>query len=188
MKQDLVLMGNAMKRWKESLDDYYLPTWDELPDLNLYMDQVIALLNKYLNIFNIAEKRELITPSMINNYVKLGIIPPPYKKRYSRVHIAYLVTLCSLKQTLSMSTIQQIMPIESTEEEVMLLYNSFVRNQQEAIKKVTNQVGGLWETTLSQKGGNQKSIDNFAMQVAASANIFKLLTEMLTTLSNKDAK
>jgi hypothetical protein len=186
MKQDASLIEAALNRWKETLDSYYLPAWDELPDISLYMDQVIFLMNKYLNLFSLFENKEIITPSMINNYVKLGIIPPPNKKRYSRVHIAYLVTVCSLKQTLSMYTIQRIIPINLAESEVKRLYNSFVKNQQSAIHKVTDQVSAIWENMLISKGANPNSLDNFAMQVAVSANIFKLLTERLAALNNNE--
>ena len=53
-----------------------IPCWNELPEIDLYMDQIIALMEKYLGSNS---KDKLITPSMINNYVKLGIVPPPIK-------------------------------------------------------------------------------------------------------------
>ena len=70
------------------------------------MDQVIALMEKYL-----ADKTtdsKLITPSMINNYVKLGIMPAPVKKKYSREHLAYLFIICSLKQVMPISNIKSM--------------------------------------------------------------------------------
>ena len=84
-----------------------LPYWDELPEIDLYMDQVIVLMEKYLSWY-IEENQEtkIITPSMINNYVKLGIIPPPEKKKYSKVHIAYLIIICSLKQVMPIPDIK----------------------------------------------------------------------------------
>lgn len=70
---------------KEILNTRKIPLWNELPELDLYMDQIIVLMEKYLGS---TPKDKLITPSMINNYVKLGIIPSPTKKKYSKVHIA----------------------------------------------------------------------------------------------------
>ena len=64
---------------KEILNTRKIPKWNELPELDLYMDQVIVLMEKHLNA---SKKDKLITPSMINNYVKLGIVPPPIKKQY----------------------------------------------------------------------------------------------------------
>ena len=80
-------------------------TLDEIPELDLYMDQVIALMEKYLcDTSN--EDNKLITPSMINNYVKLSIMPAPIKKKYSREHLAYLIIICSLKQAIPIPNIK----------------------------------------------------------------------------------
>ncbi|MBQ8567605.1 MAG: DUF1836 domain-containing protein [Oscillospiraceae bacterium] len=85
--------------------EIHLPRWNELPDIDLYMDQVITLLNKYIEPFSSEGE---ITPSMINNYVKHGVIPAPVKKRYSRVHISRLLIVCVLKPVLSIQRIGEI--------------------------------------------------------------------------------
>lgn len=82
-----------------------IPKWSDLPEIDLYMDQVIALMEKYL-ADNSSPDSKFITPSMINNYVKLGIMPAPVKKKYSREHLAYLVIICSLKQVMPISNIK----------------------------------------------------------------------------------
>ena len=91
------------KNLTEVLNARKIPLWNELPELDLYMDQVIGLMEKYLNA---SKKDKLITPSMINNYVKLGIMPPPQKKKYSKTHIAYLIIICSLKQVMPIPNIK----------------------------------------------------------------------------------
>lgn len=85
--------------------DIHLPRWKDLPDIDLYMDQVITLLNKYIEPFSSEGE---ITPSMINNYVKHGVIPAPVKKRYSRVHISRLLIISILKSVLSIQRIGEI--------------------------------------------------------------------------------
>ena len=89
----------ARKRLGERMADYRLPRWEELPDLELYMDQVLSLVERYLGDYPGFEERRL-TASMVNNYVKMGVMPPPVKKRYSRVHLAYLLMICLLKAAL----------------------------------------------------------------------------------------
>ena len=69
-----------MESFIASLAQPSIPHWDALPDLDLYMDQVIAFMEKYLSLFG-DSRDKLITPSMINNYVKLGVLPPPVKKK-----------------------------------------------------------------------------------------------------------
>ena len=88
-----------------NISNHSIPKWKDLPEIDLYMDQVIALMEKYLANDNNQDSK-LITPSMINNYVKHGIMPPPTKKKYSREHLAYLVIICSLKQVMPISNIK----------------------------------------------------------------------------------
>ena len=98
--------------WIESLSQFDLPDWDGLPQLDLYMDQVIILLTRYLSLMNRGTDEKPITASIINNYVRLRVMPPPVKKKYSRRHIAYLVVICTLKGSLSISSIQRLLPEE----------------------------------------------------------------------------
>lgn len=100
-----------MDKIKKNLDifpeitSHSIPKWDDLPEIDLYMDQVIVLMEKYLTDTTYQDTK-LITPSMINNYVKLGIMPAPNKKKYSREHLAYLFIICSLKQVIPISNIK----------------------------------------------------------------------------------
>ena len=80
-----------LAQWMEDLGQFDLPDWDNLPQLDLYMDQVILLLTRYLAPLDRGADERTITASIINNYVRMKVIPPPVKKKYSRVHIAYLV-------------------------------------------------------------------------------------------------
>ena len=102
-----------MNKKEETLDiflkmsNHSIPKWNDLPEIDLYMDQVIALMEKYL-IDNAIQDTKLITPSMINNYVKLGIMPAPTKKKYSREHLAYLIIICSLKSVMPIPNIKSM--------------------------------------------------------------------------------
>ena len=83
--------------------NYHFPRWEELPDIELYMDQVVNILEKNLSIFSGDEK--LITSSMINNYVKQKNVKPPVKKRYDKGYIAYLFVVCILKRIMPIAQI-----------------------------------------------------------------------------------
>lgn len=106
--------GRIMSKNEKKFEDYFtiikhkLPYWDELPEIDLYMDQVVALMGRYMSFHKTDENTKIITNSMINNYVKLGIMPAPIKKRYSREHIAYLIIICCLKQALPISDIKDL--------------------------------------------------------------------------------
>ena len=117
--------------WLEALEKFDLPDWDSLPQLDLYMDQVILLLNRYLSPIGGEEKA--VTASIINNYVRMRVMPPPVKKRYARVHLAYLIIICTLKQSLSISCIQRMLPPGYGEEDVRVLYTDFVRQYRASV-------------------------------------------------------
>ena len=111
----------------EKLAAHKLPRWENFPDIELYMDQVVAVMEKALELYNKTgeEESKLITPSIINNYVKLKIIPAPNKKRYNREHLAYLVMICILKQTLAISSIVKIIRSNLESKTISELYNEF---------------------------------------------------------------
>lgn len=171
---------------EQVLTNYSLPTWDALPDIELYMDQVVSVVTKYLEVpsTKMALSRPL-TPSMINNYVKLGIIPAPSKKKYSKVHLAYLLIVCTLKQTLDMSTIQQIIPVDLSRDDVKKTYDSFVKNQYTAFNYVFSQTRAVADPIFTLEGDNQDRMNDLIMQVSVSANLFKILTERITHLPKK---
>ena len=63
----------------ERLEGTSLPAWSDIPDLDLYMDQVISLMKRYLGPLSASDDKG-ITSSMVNNYVKQGVMPAPKKK------------------------------------------------------------------------------------------------------------
>ena len=99
---------DVMERTRAACDQLravHLPRWNELPDIELYMDQVLVLMAKYMQGIA-AEEDKLLTASMVNNYVKMGLVPAPVKKRYSRSHLARLVIICVMKQVVPMAMIR----------------------------------------------------------------------------------
>lgn len=91
------------EHWQVNLQKIQLPHWDELPDLDLYVDQVVALVNDRAIDLGIAP----ITKSMINNYVKKGIIMAPIKKKYSRYQLAAVILIALLKGSFSITSIHE---------------------------------------------------------------------------------
>lgn len=80
--------------------------------MELYMDQVITLLNTYLQEFCVKQQGKPITSTMINNYVKHGIVTPPIKKRYTKKHVAYLIVVCILKTVFRMDEISALITVQ----------------------------------------------------------------------------
>ena len=82
---------------------------ESLPNINLYMDQVITFMEKELHPTKRNEDDPILTKTMINNYVKNRLLPPPEKKKYSKEHILTLVFIYYFKSVLSISDIQNIL-------------------------------------------------------------------------------
>ena len=103
------IMGEnkAVMILEEKNEKIVFPRWAELPEIDLYMDQLISFFEKKLAfLFDKDEKG--VTSTMINNYVKHKLIMPPVKKKYSREHLAYLFVIITLKKAFTMSEIKMI--------------------------------------------------------------------------------
>ena len=81
-----------------------IPRWAQLPQIALYMDQVLLVLGGILEPFTAGDS-PMVTATMINNYVKMRLTPPPEKKKYTREHLAWFLVICLLKKVLSMQEI-----------------------------------------------------------------------------------
>ena len=115
-----------------SLGQRKLPRWDELPDLDLYMDQVLSLIHRYLGPEESPDGKGL-TSSMVNHYVKMHIMPPPEKKKYNRIHLAYLIAICDEFCRLYEETGRQVLAQRSSEEgsSSMVILRAALRAQTE---------------------------------------------------------
>ena len=105
MHYDRERVVQKMRLWERHLTEHVLPTWEELPSLELYMDQVIALLTDYLSFLPKEDDLDaIVTAAAINNYVRKKVMPPPVKKRYSRIHPATLSVIRVSTRSTSAST------------------------------------------------------------------------------------
>ena len=101
------------------------PRWDELPVLDLYLDQVLLYVNKVCKpVFTASDKG--LTASMINNYVKHGYLEKPLKKKYNRQQVARLIAITSLKTVFSIQDIAATLDMLNAETQSEELYNNFV--------------------------------------------------------------
>ena len=185
MTHDKALVAEKLRKWEGFLQEYELPTWDMLPCIELYMDQVLVLLTQYLNFLPREDGAENITtPAMVNNYVKMKVLPPPVKKRYSRVHLAYLIMVCMLKQTLGISLVQQILPADASEDTVHATYDAFVRMHKAVAAQFAAEVRAAASPALLSEEPADSAVGGLILQAAIAASLFKLLTEKLVSLGD----
>lgn len=108
--------------------DFHIPRWEELPNIDLYMDQVVSLIESSLtNLVPLNDKKDdkVITKTMINNYVKNGILKPPVNKKYNKDNIARLIVICILKQVYSINDINALITVALETSGIEVSYNKF---------------------------------------------------------------
>ena len=81
----------------------------DVPNIDLYMDQVTTFMDEHLSDIKRHEDDKILTKTMINNYTKNNLLPPPVKKKYSKEHIYVLTFIYYLKNILSISDIQKLL-------------------------------------------------------------------------------
>lgn len=86
--------------------DYIDP--DEIPNIDLYMDQVTTFMDEHLAACKRQDDDKILTKTMINNYTKNDFLPPPVKKKYNKEHMYLLIFLYYFKNVLSITDIQKI--------------------------------------------------------------------------------
>ena len=87
--------------------DYIRP--NEIPNIDLYMDQVTTFMDSHLEATKRSEADKILTKTMINNYAKNNLLPPPVKKKYSRDHMITLMFIYYFKSLMSISDIQSVL-------------------------------------------------------------------------------
>lgn len=126
--------------WVKNIREYNAVEWERLPEIYLYMDQVLTYMDKQLHLFERNSNASLLTSSMINNYVKDGVLPRPEQKKYAREHLAMLLVICMLKQVLSIQDISWLMKTLLNDASPSEMYNHFIGAQDSVLKEVCGRV------------------------------------------------
>lgn len=124
--------------YENIIENYKLPRISEIPDLELYMDQVLIYVKKYFSVFPYEAESNFITPAMINNYVKSGLMPAPVGKKYTRRHIAYILSIFFLKQIFSLEEVKIFMAIEIKNSNEKIAYEKFCDHLEQELRNCVN--------------------------------------------------
>lgn len=129
--------------WQHSLREIHLPRWQELPDIDIYMDQLVTLVERYTSPFKVSQREEpLLTPAMVNNYVKHKMIPSPVKKKYDQRHLGRLIIITILKQAFDLPTVQKGIDWQTASGNYEDAYNQFCHQLEETIHLFLNEPPG----------------------------------------------
>lgn len=114
----------------QSFRDFRLPRYSEIPNVGLYLEQTSKFISEYLAPLGDCT----LTPSMISNYVKKGLVDNPVKKQYSREQIAYLFFIATAKSVLSLDALDNFIQLQKRTYPVEIAYDYFCRELEDLLK------------------------------------------------------
>lgn len=178
---------NQLQEWLNNLTDFSLPEWRNLPDLDLYMDQVITYLERELAPLVVENQEKMITSWMINNYVKGNLLDSPVQKKYTTEHLGYMFAICSVKQILSISDIAKLLNYQREEtSNAEALYQFFRKAQAEMIHSIAKEANKEIEQYLEHYQGNDQKITsflhNYVFKLAIEAEVKKIIANKILYL------
>ena len=187
-------------------------SWEQLPDIGLYMDQVITYLERQLSAFRNSDDEYPITPSMINNYAKAKLIPRTDGKKYGQSHIALLLAIFSLKRVLSVQDILALFEGLDDDAALRAFYELFRAKMSESAERTANELkaallSGLTEGQAPSSDGallganfpdgsegskvsdvsdqDRKRIQELALQLAVDASVQSFAAEKLLSIAKQ---
>ena len=165
----------------------------DIPNIDLYMDQVTTFMDKNLRKSSrYPENDKVMTKTMINNYAKNGLLPPPIKKKYSKEHVLVLIFIYYYKGIIPMNEIQtllkpltdryfqngQVFDLESVYKEVVVLEKEQLEDlKKDVVEKFRRAEDSFTEVT----GEEQEFLQKFALICLLSFDVYmkKMIVEQL---------
>lgn len=154
----------------------------DIPDLDLYMDQIMTLFETHLANNKKNEEDKLLTKTMINNYSKAKVITPVKGKKYTKEQIIQMLIIYQLKNNLSIQEIKELLaPIYESDTDLSLLYDYFID-----IKQVMNQqLQKLIQQILEDFNLQIENQEDFFLLVASLSSLSHSLTNIAEALINE---
>ena len=150
-------------------------SWDQLPDFSLYMDQVLAYIDRQIIPY---DEEDTLTAAMVNNYTKSGLVPRAEGKRYHREHLAYLTGICVLKHVLSTRDMDMLIREELagnlTVEEG---YNAFCDSLDHALNTIADTIDNRPEEDSAANAAISLALLSYAAGMASNRYIARLRAE-----------
>ncbi len=178
---------------------------DEIPGIDLYMDQLTSFMDERLKkTTRHPESDKILTKTMINNYAKNDLLPPPVKKKYSKDHIILLIFIYYFKSVLSINDIQTLLEplkerfqVSDPQFDLSDIYNTCFDLQKEELDPLIEDIKKKYERSLStfEDGGlsdeekKKMQMFSFIIQMLFDVYIKKLLMEkILDNMMKEDDK
>ena len=173
-------INQSVEKWLNELNNFSFKDYENLPDLELYMEQVINYLERELDIFKTSTLDKQITSSMINNYVKGEVLNSPIKKKYNKNHIAAIEQICTLKQVLSIAEVKEILDSSyNNEVEKAQIFNAFNKLNNE---KISIAVEEAFKNLNNIEENDTEGLIHLGLEFALTANAYINITKRILYL------
>lgn len=139
--------------------------WDKIPDIDLYMDQIIGYMKRQ-HIGLEFDGDEFLTPAMINNYMKSDLLPRAHGKKYDREHIGYLTAICLLKQVMSVKEAGVLLESEMDHMDVEHFYEKYCRTVDDEYSSMANKVRECKDRETATKMALELAVTGYTSMLA----------------------
>ncbi len=129
----------------DSMEGFTLPRYRELPDVGLYLDQVVQYVNVTVAPLGLVP----LTGSMVGNYVKQGLVDSPVRKRYNADQIAYLIFITIAKNVLSIENLRLFISMQKETYDAFTAYNYFCEQLELALDYAFGRISSLEDTAVT---------------------------------------
>lgn len=160
--------------------------WEQLPDISLYMDQIISFMPRQLIHF---DDSEALTSAMVNNYIKDGLVPRAEGKRYSPIHLSYLTAVCALKKVLSVKDTGALIAAgQARQEDPQKLYGYFCHALDRALSDTAATLNEHAEKEDLAQMALDLALRSYANQLACARILDILQPELPAAVKEKKPK
>ncbi len=118
---------------KKGLEHFKLPRWHDLPSVDLYLEQVLELLDEWLGDYLCLDGKKIMTKTMINNYVKHQYINAPENKKYDRLTTACLFVIAILKPVYTIEEISRLIKLSFESSDASKAFDQFCELIEQAV-------------------------------------------------------
>lgn len=147
--------------------------WENLPDIELYRDQVLSYMKRQ---HSLQPENAQLTGAMINNYIKSGLLPRANGKKYTKDHLVYLTAICSLKHVLSMGETDALMKLQPEVADARKFYEEYLIMMENAFCDTAERLDGESSKAELAATALQLAISSYAQKLACE-KILDLLKE-----------
>ena len=159
----------------------------QIPEIDIYMDQLTTFIDNKLAGLKREDNEKILTKTMINNYCKDKLLPPPYKKKYTAEHVALLIMIYHLKETLKISDISALF---SSLDEVSFkaMYEMFTKIQETCLEPAKSEIKEIVRQ-LDQSEYDDKTANALLIMVLTLDSAYKsrLASRLIDTFLREEA-